>query len=56
MIDEVLAKFPGHGKLAKAILEAVDSKLERQPDFSKDLKFRTSPESPLTPLEFLYDL
>ena len=50
------AKFPGHDKLAKAILEAVDSKLKRQPDFSKDLKFRTSRESPLTPLELLYDL
>jgi len=56
VIDEVLAKFPGHDKLAKPILEAVDSKLERQPDFSKDLKFRTSPESLLTPLELLYDL
>ena len=38
MVDEVLAKFPDHEKLAKAMLNAVDSKLNSQPDFSADLE------------------
>ena len=38
MVDEVLAKFPEHEKLAKAMLNAVDSKLNSQPDFSADLE------------------
>ena len=38
MVDKVLAKFPEHEKLAKAMLNAVDSKLNSQPDFSADLE------------------
>ena len=35
MVDKVLAKVSEHEKLAKAMLNAVDSKLNSQPDFSK---------------------
>lgn len=37
MVDKVLAKVE-HEKLAKAMLNAVDSKLNSQPDFSADLE------------------
>ena len=43
MVDEVLAKFPEHEKLAKAMLNAVESKLNSQPDFSVDLKISGKP-------------
>ena len=38
MVDEVLSKFYDQKKLAKAILNAYDSKLNSQPNFSEDLK------------------
>ena len=38
MVDEVLANFPDQKKIAKAMLNAVDSKLNRQPNFSEGLE------------------
>ena len=38
MVDEVLDNFPDHEKLAKAMLNAVDGKLNSQPNFSEDLE------------------
>ena len=43
MIDEVLAKFPQHGKLAKTMLKAVDSTLNNQPHFEAELKIPDKP-------------
>ena len=44
MIDEVLARFPQHKKLAEAILKAVDGTLNSQPDFAADLKIPDKPK------------
>ena len=38
LLDDVLKPFPDHNKLAKSMLKAVDSNLDKQPDFSTDLK------------------
>ena len=38
MVDKVLKKFPQQKKLATAMVESVDHDLNKQPDFSTDLK------------------
>lgn len=38
MVNKVLKKFPNHQNLAKAVLIALDSKLDAQPNFQEDLK------------------
>jgi len=38
LLDDVLKPFLDHDKLATSMLEAVDSNLDKQPDFSTDLK------------------
>ena len=38
MVNKVLKNFPNHQNLAKAVLTALDSKLDAQPNFQEDLK------------------
>ena len=46
MINKVLKEFPNHQNLAKTILEALDSKLNAQPNFQEDLKVTNTDDSP----------
>lgn len=57
LLDDVLKTFPDHNKLAKSMLKAVDSNLDKQPDFSTDLeipgKARKTADSTRAAVEFL---
>lgn len=45
MVNKVLKKFPNHQNLAKAVLIALDSKLDAQPNFQEDLKVTNADDS-----------
>ena len=45
MVNKVLKEFPNHKNLAGAILKALDSKLNAQPNFQEDLKVTNADDS-----------